>query len=61
MPAVEYTYYHYDELNRRVQTVHKSGGTNDTITPLDAVDHHKRTTPITIASLSPIPMILRLP
>ena len=31
------TYYHYDELNRQIQTVRKSGGTNDTVTPADAV------------------------
>jgi RHS repeat-associated protein len=33
----KYTYYNYDELNRRIQTVEKSGSTNDTITPNDAV------------------------
>jgi RHS repeat-associated protein len=31
------TYYHYDELNRPIQTVRKSGSTNDTVTPADAV------------------------
>jgi RHS repeat-associated protein len=33
----KYTYYHYDELNRRVQEVHKSGSTNDVNTPSDAI------------------------
>ena len=33
----KYTYYHYDELNRRVQVVHKSGTTNDTNPPSDAI------------------------
>jgi RHS repeat-associated protein len=33
----KYTYYHYDELNRRVQEVHKSGSITDTNTPSDAI------------------------
>jgi len=33
----KYTYYHYDELNRRYQIVRKSGSTTDTIGPNDAV------------------------
>jgi len=33
----KYTYFHYDELNRRYQVVNKSGTTTDTITPSDAV------------------------
>ena len=36
-PDGKYTYYHYDELNRRVQVVHKSGTTTDTNTPSDAI------------------------
>jgi RHS repeat-associated protein len=31
------TYYQYDELNRRYQKIQKSGGTNDVVTPSDAV------------------------
>jgi RHS repeat-associated protein len=31
------TFYHYDELNRRVQTVRKNSDTNDVINPTDAV------------------------
>jgi RHS repeat-associated protein len=33
----KHTYYHYDELNRRVQVVHKSGTITDTNTPSDAI------------------------
>jgi RHS repeat-associated protein len=33
----KYTYYHYDELNRRWQVVNKSGSTNDVNTGSDAV------------------------
>ena len=39
MATARYTYYHYDELNRRVQVVHKSGTITDTINP-DGRGHH---------------------
>ena len=34
------TYYHYDELNRRVQVVRKNSDTNDVINPTDAVTRY---------------------